>query len=193
MTNIYLFSVSSTNNQKEPSPNITTFPESEFFKLETRSNNKSHSMELSLSTSSALSSRSHHQAQNLVTDTISMSSSHHHLQMASQQQPNQLLASNAHNGGQVHELPPSSNASICHGGMDPSTSTNLVDHHMLNVSDHPQTTLSQHVSSFLKIRHISTFGFFFPRSAGLNKRNASFISVDPNLKQYSRAAFYLIS
>ena len=117
-------------------------------------------MELPLSPNSGLSSRSQHQAQSLATENISMSSSHHHLLMASQQaqqQPNQLLASNAHNGGQVHELPPSSNASICHVGMDPSTSSSLVDQHMLNVSDHPQTTLSQHVSPFMEIRNIKTF------------------------------------
>ena len=115
LTNIYLVSILSTNHQAESSHNITALQESEFFKLDSRSNNKSHSMELPLSPNSGLSSRSHHQAQSLATENISMSSSHHHLLMASQQaqqQPNQLLASNAHNGGQVHELPPSSNASI---------------------------------------------------------------------------------
>ena len=143
----------STYKQKEPSRGINAIQGSDHFESKSRLNKNSHSMELSLSPTSALSPRSHHQAQNLTIDISSMSSSHHNLHSMSsqqvQQQQNQLLVPNGHNGGsaQVQELPPSSsNASICHPGMNPSTSSDLVDQHMLSVSDHSQTQISQHVS-----------------------------------------------
>ena len=143
----------STHKPKEPSHSINAIQESDYFESKSALNNNLHSMELSLSPTSALSPRSHHQAQNLTIDISSMSSSHHNLHSMSsqqvQQQQNQLLVPNGHNGGsaQVQELPPSSsNASICHPGMNPSTSSDLVDQHMLSVSDHSQTQISQHVS-----------------------------------------------
>ena len=114
-------------------------------------------MEVSLSPTSALTLRSHHQAQNLATDiTSNLHNIHNMASQQVQQEPNQLLAPNSHNGipAQVHELPPSStNASICHTGIDPSTSSDLVDQHILNASDHTHTQLSQQVSIFFLICH----------------------------------------
>ena len=149
--NFYVFY--STYKRQKPSHGINAIQESYYFESKSTLNNNSHSMELSLSPTSALSPRSHHQAQNLTIDISSMPSSHHNLHNMSsqqiQQQQNQLLVPNGHNGGsaQVHELPPSSsNASVCHPGMNHSTSSDLVEQHMLSVSDHSQAQISQHVS-----------------------------------------------
>ena len=104
-------------------------------------------MELSLTPPSTLSPQTQH-SHGLSTAITSMPSDQHHSQIAvaSQlQQATQLLLSNEHNGGQAQlsELP--SNSSVCHSAMDPTSSSDLVDHHMLSASDHSQTALSQHV------------------------------------------------
>ena len=152
---------SSTRKRKESSHTINAIPEIDNFEPKSHINKNAHSMELSINPTSALSPRSHHQAQNLTIDISSMPSSHHNLHNMSsqqiQQQQNQLLLPNGHNGtsAQIPELPPSStNASICHTAMDPSTSSDLVDQHMLNVSDNSQTQMSQHVSLLLHIQYI---------------------------------------
>jgi hypothetical protein len=104
-------------------------------------------MELSLTPPTAQSPQTHH-SHGLTADITSMPSDQHHSQIpvASQlHQANQLLLSNDHNGGQAQLSEFSSNSSICHSAMDPTSSSDLVDHHMLSASDHSQTALSQHV------------------------------------------------
>lgn len=111
-------------------------------------------MELSLTPPSVLSPQTQH-AQSLTTAITSMSSDQHHPQMSVDHsqlhQTNELLLSNEHNGGQsqLNELP--NNPSLCHSGMDPSTSSDLVDHQMISASDHSQTPLSQHVRNLCLI------------------------------------------
>ena len=104
-------------------------------------------MELSLTPPSALSPQIQH-SHGLNGAITSMPSEQRHPDnlVASQlQQTNQLLLSNDHDGGQAQLSDISSNSTLCHSAMDPSTSSGLVDHQMLTASDHSQTPLSQHV------------------------------------------------
>ena len=121
-------------------------------------------MELSLR-----SSLSHiqHEAQNLTTSDVSslMSSDPRQnlgTQMQQIQQTDQLLLSTSdHNGGHIQLNGLQNNTdSLCESSMDPSTSSELLDHPMISVSDVSQTTISQHVriyNPYLMSAHISMF------------------------------------
>ena len=137
----------STHHKKEPTYTSSTISTSDFFTDKHSLNNKHISMELSMTPPSALSPPTQH-SHGLTTALTSMPSDQHHSQIpvdSQLHQTNQLLLSNDHNGGQAQlgELP--NHSSICHSAMDPSSSSDLVDHHMLSASDHSQTALSQHV------------------------------------------------
>ena len=121
-------------------------------------------MELSLR-----SSLSHiqHEAQNLTTSDVSslMSSDlRQNLgpQMQQIQQTDQLLLSTSdHNGGHIQLNGLQNNTdSLCESSMDPSTSSELLDHPMISVSDVSQTTISQHVR-ICRTPKIKTVHFYF--------------------------------
>ena len=104
-------------------------------------------MELSLTPPSALSPPSQH-SQSLTTSITSMAADQHHPQMPvvpQLQETSQLLLTDEQSGGQAQMNELHNNTSVCHDVIDPSTSSNLVDHQMITTSDHSQTHLSQHV------------------------------------------------
>ena len=112
------------------------------------------------------SSLSHvqHEAQNLTTSDVSslMSSDPQQNlgpQMQQIQQTDQLLLSTSdHNGGHIQLNGLQRNTdSLCESSMDPSTSSELLDHPMISVSDVSQTTISQHVRIYKPIVEVNSY------------------------------------